>query len=202
MAKLHGVSDLFFSEEFLEPRPLLKALRQPEGAVLLIDEVDKADQEFEAFLLELLSDYQVSIPEIGTIKADVAPIVILTSNSMRDLGDALKRRCLHLHIGLPDARLEARIIAARVPDAAEDLRRQLVAFVQQLRGLDLKKLPSVSETIDWARVLVLLHAAQLDHAMVRDTLNVLLKFESDIEAVQPQIADLLLKAKREAVPVR
>ena len=134
MRRLHGVSDLFFSEEFLEPRPLLRALREPGGAVLLIDEVDKADQEFEAFLLELLSDYQVSIPEIGTIKADVAPIVILTSNSMRDLGDALKRRCLHLHIGLPDARLEARIIAARVPDAAEDLRRQLVAFVQQVRG--------------------------------------------------------------------
>ena len=202
MRRLHGVSDLFFSEEFLEPRPLLRALREPGGAVLLIDEVDKADQEFEAFLLELLSDYQVSIPEIGTVKADIAPIVLLTSNSMRDLGDALKRRCLHLHIGLPDARLEARIIASRVPDAAEDLRRQLVAFVQQLRGLDLKKLPSVSETIDWARVLVLLHAAQLDHAMVRDTLNVLLKFESDIEAVQPQISDLLLKAKREAVPVR
>ena len=115
MRRLHGVSDLFFSEEFLEPRPLLRALREPGGAVLLIDEVDKADQEFEAFLLELLSDYQVSIPEIGTIKADIAPIVILTSNSVRDLGDALKRRCLHLHIGLPDARLEARIIAARVP---------------------------------------------------------------------------------------
>ena len=202
MRRLHGVSDLFFSEEFLEPRPLLRALREPGGAVLLIDEVDKADQEFEAFLLELLSDYQVSIPEIGTIKADVAPIVLLTSNSMRDLGDALKRRCLHLHIGLPDARLEARIIASRVPDCAEDLRRQLVAFVQQLRALDLKKLPSVSETIDWARVLVLLHVAQLDHALVRDTLNVLLKFESDIEAVEPQLGELLLKAKREAVPVR
>jgi MoxR-like ATPase len=202
MRRLHGVSDLFFSEEFLEPRPLLKALREPGGAVLLIDEVDKADQEFEAFLLELLSDYQVSIPEIGTIKADIAPIVLLTSNSMRDLGDALKRRCLHLHIGLPDARLEARIIASRVPDIAEDLRRQLVAFVQQLRLLDLKKLPSVSETIDWARVLVLLHAPQLDHGLVRETLNVLLKFESDIEAVEPQLGDLLLKAKREAVPVR
>ncbi|MBK1660365.1 AAA family ATPase [Paracraurococcus ruber] len=202
MRKLHGVSDLFFSEEFLEPRPLLRALREPGGAVLLIDEVDKADQEFEAFLLELLSDYQVSIPEIGTVQAGVAPLVLLTSNSMRDLGDALKRRCLHLHIGLPDARLEARIIASRVPDAAEDLRRQLVAFVQQLRALDLKKLPSVSETIDWARVLVLLHAPQLDHALVRDTLNVLLKFESDIETVAPQLNDLLLKAKREAVPVR
>jgi len=202
MRRLHGVSDLFFSEEFLEPRPLLRALREPGGAVLLIDEVDKADQEFEAFLLELLSDYQVSIPEIGTVKADIAPIVLLTSNSQRDLGDALKRRCLHLHIGLPDARLEARIIASRVPDAAEDLRRQLVAFVQQLRTLDLKKLPSVSETIDWARVLVLLHASQLDHGMVRDTLNVLLKFESDIEAVAPKLGELLLQSKREAVPVR
>ncbi|WP_149541328.1 AAA family ATPase [Siccirubricoccus phaeus] len=202
MRRLHGVSDLFFSEEFLEPRPLLKALRQPEGAVLLIDEVDKADQEFEAFLLELLSDYQVSIPEIGTVRAEVAPIVLLTSNSQRDLGDALKRRCLHLHIGLPEPRLEARIIAARVPGIAEALRRQLVAFVQQMRTLDLKKLPSVSETIDWARVLVLLHVRELDPALVRETLNVLLKFESDIEAVEPRIAELLQAARSEAVPVR
>jgi MoxR-like ATPase len=202
MRKLHGVSDLFFSEEFLEPRPLLKALREPEGAVLLIDEVDKADQEFEAFLLEILSDYQVSIPEIGTVRAKVAPIVMLTSNSMRDLGDALKRRCLHLHIGLPDARLEARIIASRVPGVEEGLRRQLVAFVQQLRTLELKKLPSVSETIDWARVLVLLHSRQLEPELVRSTLNVLLKFESDIETVEPQIGELLQKSRREAVPVR
>jgi MoxR-like ATPase len=202
LGKLHGISDLFFSEEFLEPRPLLQALRDPNGAVLLIDEVDKADQEFEAFLLEILSDYQVSIPEIGTIKAVVPPIVLLTSNSQRDLGDALKRRCLHLHIGLPDARLEARIIAGRVPGIAENLRRQLVAFVQQLRALDLKKLPSVSETIDWARVLVLLHARELDPVLVRETLNVLLKFESDIEVVAPQIGELLSKAKPEAVPVR
>jgi len=198
MRRLHGVSDLFFSEEFLEPRPLLRALREPGGAVLLIDEVDKADQEFEAFLLELLSDYQVSIPEIGTVRAEVAPIVLLTSNSMRDLGDALKRRCLHLHIGLPDARLEARIIASRVPDAAEDLRRQLVAFVQQLRTLDLKKLPSVSETIDWARVLVLLHAHALEAELVRNTLNVLLKFESDIETAEPALGALLQQARREA----
>ncbi|MCO6418761.1 MoxR family ATPase [Siccirubricoccus sp. KC 17139] len=202
MRRLHGVSDLFFSEEFLEPRPLLKALRQPEGAVLLIDEVDKADQEFEAFLLELLSDYQVSIPEIGTVRAEVAPIVMLTSNSQRDLGDALKRRCLHLHIGLPEPRLEARIIATRVPGIAEALRRQLVAFVQQMRTLDLKKLPSVSETIDWARVLVLLHVRELDPGLVRETLNVLLKFESDIETVEPRIAELLQAARAEAVPVR
>jgi len=196
--RLHGVGDLFFSEHFLEPRPLLRALRAPEGAVLLVDEVDKADQEFEAFLLEILSDYQVSIPEIGTVRAEVPPIVLLTSNSMRDLGDALKRRCLHLHIGLPDAKLEGRIVAARVPGVAESLRHQLVSFVQGLRGLDLKKLPSVSETLDWARVLVLLHARELDAELVRGTLNVLLKFESDIEAAEPRLSELLDKARREA----
>jgi MoxR-like ATPase len=198
LRRLHGFGDLFFSEHFLEPRPLLRALREPKGAVLLVDEVDKADQEFEAFLLEILSDYQVTIPEIGTVRALVPPIVILTSNSMRDLGDALKRRCLHLHIGLPDARLEARIVATRVPGIEAALRRQLVGFVQQLRGLDLKKLPSVSETIDWARVLVLLHAHALDAELVRNTLNVLLKFESDIEAAEPALGAMLHRARREA----
>ena len=202
LARLHGFGDLFFSEQFLEPRPLLRALREPGGAVLLIDEVDKADQEFEAFLLELLSDYQVSIPEIGTVQADVAPLVLLTSNSQRDLGDALKRRCLHLHIGLPDARLEARILAARLPGIEEELRRRLVAFVQQLRTLDLRKLPSVSETIDWARTLLLLHVRELDVAVVRDTLNVLLKFEADIEMAEPRLAELLAAARQEFVPVR
>lgn len=196
--KLHGLGDLFFSDHFLEPRPLLRALREPGGAVLLVDEVDKADQEFEAFLLEILSDYQVSIPEIGTVKAVVPPFVLLTSNSMRDLGDALKRRCLHLHIGLPDAKLEGRIVASRVPGVAEGLRRQLVHFVQGLRGLDLKKLPSVSETLDWARVLVLLHARELEPDMVRDTLNVLLKFESDIEAAAPRVVELIQAARRDA----
>ncbi len=201
LARLHGFGDLFFSEHFLEPRPLLRALREPRGAVLLVDEVDKADQEFEAFLLEILSDYQVTIPEIGTVQAVVPPIVLLTSNSMRDLGDALKRRCLHLHIGLPDAKLEGRIVATRVPGIEAGLRRQLVSFVQQLRELDLKKLPSVSETIDWARVLVLLHAHALDADLVRNTLNVLLKFESDIETAEPQLAAMLQKARREAEPV-
>ena len=148
---------------------------------MLIDEIDKSDQEFEAFLLEILSDYQVSIPEIGEVHALVPPVVLLTSNSTRDLGDALKRRCLHLHIGFPDAKLEARIIESRVPGIEASLRAQLVNFVQQLRTLDLKKAPSVSETIDWARVLLLLHAAALDVDMVHDTLNVLLKFEADIE---------------------
>ena len=198
LEKLHGVGDLFFSERFLEPRPLLRALREPGGAVLLIDEVDKADQEFEAFLLELLADYQVSIPEIGTVRAAVPPLVVLTSNSTRDLGDALKRRCLHLHIGLPDAKLEARILAARVPGIEDGLRRQVVRFVQELRSLDLRKLPSVSETLDWARAVVLLHARELDAELVRGTLNVLLKFEADIEAAETRLGDLLRASRREA----
>ena len=198
LEKLHGFSDVFFSHHFLEPRPLLRALQQEKGAVLLIDEIDKSDQEFEAFLLEILSDYQVTIPEIGVVEAVTAPIVFLTSNSMRDLGDALKRRCLHLHIGFPDAKLEARIIDTRVPGIDQKLRIQLVSFVQQLRALELKKLPSVSETIDWARVLVLLHAGVLQPDMVRDTLNVLLKFESDIEAAGKQIDGMTHKARKEA----
>jgi MoxR-like ATPase len=196
MAKLHGFSDLFFSEQFLEPRPLLKALRQEHGAVLLIDEIDKSDEEFEAFLLEILSAYQVSIPEIGTIKADVPPLVFLTSNNMREMGDALKRRCLHLFIPLPDEKLERKIVASRVPGIEERLTRQLVAFVQMLREQDLKKLPSISETIDWARVLVLLNADSLDVEMVRNTLNVLLKHEQDFAAVDKSIPELTNKAKR------
>jgi MoxR-like ATPase len=194
--KLHSFGDVFFSKRFLEPRPLLRALEQPHGAVLLIDEIDKSDQEFEAFLLEILSDYQVSIPEIGSVVAVVPPIVLLTSNSTRDLGDALKRRCLHLHIGFPDEKLEARIIASRVPDIDSRLLAQLVSFVQQLRTLDLKKLPSVSESIDWAKVLVLMHSAVLNEELVRDTLNVLLKFESDIEAAGKRVAELTRKAQQ------
>jgi len=198
LARLHGFGDVFFSKSFLEPRPLLRALEEPGGAVLLIDEIDKSDQEFEAFLLEILSDYQVTIPEIGSVAAAVPPIVVLTSNSTRDLGDALKRRCLHLHIGFPDEKLEARIIASRVPGIDARLLQQLVSFVQQLRALDLKKLPSVSETIDWARVLVLMHTSVLEVALVRDTLNVLLKFEADIEAADKQISTLTHKARQSA----
>ena len=196
--KLHSFGDIFFSRNFLEPRPLLRALEQPRGCVLLIDEIDKSDQEFEAFLLEILSDYQVTVPEIGSVTALVPPIVLLTSNSTRDLGDALKRRCLHLHIGFPDERLEARIIASRVPGIDARLLKQLVSFVQQLRALDLKKLPSVSETIDWAKVLVLMHTSVLEVAVVRETLNVLLKFEADIEAADKQLAGMTHKAQREA----
>ncbi len=198
--KLHDFGDVFFSKEFIEPRPLLKSLEQPKGCVLLIDEIDKSDAEFEAFLLEILSDYQASIPEIGIIKAVTPPTVILTSNAGRDLGDALKRRCLHLHIGFPEPRLEARIIETRVPGVDRQLRKLIVGFVHALRELDLKKLPSVSETIDWARVLLLLHASVLEPEMVRDTLNVLLKYEVDMEAVMPQLGDLIHKAEQAFVP--
>ena len=191
MDRLHDMGDLFFSEPFLEPRPLLQALKQPGGAVLLIDEIDKSDEAFEAFLLEILSAYQVSIPELGVVKAIVPPIVFLTSNNVRDLGDALKRRCLHLHIPLPEEALEQRIVASRVPDIETKLNHQLVGFVQSLRKMDLRKSPSISETVDWARVLLLLHAHALETDMVRDTLNVLLKFEQDIVAVEPQIGEML-----------
>jgi MoxR-like ATPase len=196
--KLHSFGDIFFSDEFLEPRPLLRSLQSPGGSVLLIDEIDKSDQEFEAFLLEILSDYQVTIPEIGTVHAMVPPIVLLTSNSTRDLGDALKRRCLHLHIGFPDDRLEAKIIASRVPGIDGRLLKQLVSFAQQLRAMDLKKVPSVSETIDWAKIMLLLHTSVLEVDLVRDTLNVLLKFEADIEAAGKQLAGMTHKARQDA----
>ena len=198
ITRLHEFDDTFFNEEFLEPRPLLKALWAPHGAVLLIDEIDKSDQEFEAFLLELLQDYQISIPEIGTVKAKHPPVVFLTSNNTREIGDALKRRCLHLYIPFPDAKLEQRIIESRVPALEAGLRAQLVAFVQSLRGLDLKKVPAVSETIDWARTLLLLHAAELEPALVRQTLNVLLKFQDDIEHVDAEVPALARQAAKNA----
>ena len=194
VAKLHEFGDIFFSNEFLEPRPLLKAIREENGCVLLIDEIDKADHEFESLLLEILSDYQISIPEIGTVKATTEPpIVFLTSNNTREISDALKRRCLHLYIPFPDTDLESRIIEARVPEIPPELKRQLVQFIQELRQLDLKKLPAISETIDWARTLVLLHAESLEPKMVKDTLNVILKFQEDIENVNGEVNALTAK---------
>ena len=193
---LDSFDDIFFSEKFLEPRPLLKAINSEEGSVLLIDEIDKSDDEFEAFLLEILSDYQISIPEIGTIKGKVKPIVFLTSNNTREIGDALKRRCIHLFIPFPDSHLEEKIINSRVPEIHQDLQKQLVAFVQNLRNLDLKKLPSVSETIDWARALVLLNVKVLEPEIVRETLNVLLKFQSDIDISDPEIDSIIETAKK------
>ncbi|MGJ4887556.1 AAA family ATPase [Bradyrhizobium sp. HKCCYLRH3099] len=199
LGQLHDFGDVFFSKEFVEPRPLLQALLEPEGCVLLIDEIDKSDAEFESLLLEILSDFQVTIPELGSIAAARPPTVILTSNSERNLGDALKRRCLHLHIGFPEQRLEERIVESRVPGISQTLRRQLVAFIHDIRTLDLKKQPSVSETIDWARVLVLLQAAELGHEVVKDTLNVLLKYESDIEVALPQVTTFVAKAQRQNI---
>ena len=196
VGRLHQFGDIFYSDEFLEPRPLLQALRKEDGAVLLIDEIDKADQEFEAFLLELLSDYQVSIPEIGTVKAVTKPIVILTSNNTRELGDALKRRCLHLYIPFPDPKLEQEIISVQVPEMDNQLRDQLVNFVSELRNLPLKKVPAVSESIDWARALLLLNVNELDHSWVKNTLNLLLKFQDDIEVVEPEIHNLLKNVKK------
>jgi MoxR-like ATPase len=200
VAKLHDFGDIFFSEQFLEPRPLLKAIKKTQGCVLLIDEVDKSDHEFESLLLELLSDYQLSIPEIGTVQANPErkPLVFLTSNNTREISDALKRRCLHLYIPFPDADLEGQIVHARVPDIPVYLRKQLVAFIQELREMDLKKVPAISETIDWAKTLILLHTESLDAELVRQTLNVILKFQEDIETVQAEVQMLTNKAVKEA----
>jgi len=192
--RLHDFGDIFYSEEFLEPRPLLKVMNNTKGNILLIDEVDKADYEFESLLLEILSDYQVSIPELGTIKAKQKPLVFLTSNNTRDISDALKRRCLHLYIPFPDADLEQRIVNSRIPGISSELNKQLVNFVQSLRKLDLKKSPAISETIDWAQSLLLLHADTLNRQLVETTLNVLVKFQQDIELVEAELPALLRKS--------
>ena len=194
MARLHEFGDVFYSEAFLESRPLLKAMEADQGGVLLIDEIDKADFEFESLLLEVLSDYQVSIPELGTIRARSKPLVFLTSNDTRDLSDALKRRCLHLHIPFPTVELEAKIVASRVPELAQSMTKKLVQFVHAVRSLDLKKAPAISETVDWAKSLLLLHAKDLDSALVQDTLNVLLKYEDDIQTAQGQLSKLMVAA--------
>jgi MoxR-like ATPase len=188
--RLNGFQDLFFTRDFLEPRPVLRAMEQDAGSVLLIDEIDKSDEEFEALLLEVLSEYQVTVPEIGSIQAKVPPLVLLTSNNTRELGDALRRRCLHLHIGFPDAERERRIVRARVPEVSERLIAQLVDFVQLLRGENIRKLPSISETVDWARTLVLMHADHLDPRLVQETLSVLLKRQGDVIEVAPNLDKL------------
>lgn len=179
--RLAREEDVFFSERFLLARPLLRAIRSDAPAVLLIDEIDRTDPEFEAFLLEVLSDFQVSIPELGTLQARHLPGVLLTSNNTRELSEALKRRCLYLFIDYPSAEAELRIVRLKTPELAPKLARDAVALVQRLRDLDLKKRPSVSETLDWARALVLLNAASLDKATLDNTLSVLLKHEADIQ---------------------
>ena len=195
MSKLHDFEDVFFSEQFLQTRPLLEALRADDGIVLLIDEIDKSDDEFEAFLLEILSDYQISIPELGTVKAKKPPLVFLTSNNTREIGDALKRRCLHLYIPFPDAARENTILQARVPELNDGLRTNVVNFVQAVREMDLKKPPAVSETIDWARTVVLLNMNVLEADFVKNTLNVLLKFKSDIESVESDLPRLMRESQ-------
>lgn len=186
--RIAAEEEVFFSERFLLPRPLLRALTSPEPVVLLIDEIDRADVEFEAFLLEVLSDFQVSVPELGTIRAKEPPTVFLTSNNTRELSEALKRRCLYLFLDYPTVEEELEIVRLKVPDLAPKLAKQVVELVQQFRGLDLKKSPSISETLDWARALVKLNAKQLDEDTVKSTMTVLLKHESDIARAKRLLA--------------
>lgn len=178
---------VFFSERFLLPRPVLKALVADEPTVLLVDEIDKADPEFEAFLLEVLAENAVTVPELGTIKAKHVPRVVLTSNNARELSDALKRRCLHLYIDYPAKDRELAIVRARLPDAPAKLAEQVVAAVAKLRTLELKKAPSISETLDWVQALVLLNADTLSPELVGQTLNLVLKHEADVEKARPQV---------------
>jgi MoxR-like ATPase len=179
---------VFFSERFLLPRPILRALLSERPAVLLVDEVDKADPEFEAFLLEVLADNAVTLPELGTIRARHVPRVVLTSNNARELSDALKRRCLHLYIDFPSRERELRILRARLPDVSAELANQVVAALERLRALELKKPPSISEALDWAQSLALLNADVLTPELVRTTLNTVLKHESDVERARAQAA--------------
>jgi MoxR-like ATPase len=189
---------VFFSNNFIVPRPLLTAITSDTPSLLLIDEVDKSDPEFEAFLLEVLSDFQVTVPELGTIQAKRRPLVFLTSNNAREMSDALKRRCLHLYIDYPSEELETRILATKVPGAAKGLVEDLVGMMQRLRKLDLKKTPSISETLDWARALLALNATDLDEELVSQTFNVILKYEGDVRKAEAELDKLLQKKAGEA----
>jgi MoxR-like ATPase len=184
---------VFFSEQFIVPRPLLHAITSKEPTALLVDEVDKSDPEFEAFLLEVLSDFQVTVPEIGTFEAVQRPIVFLTSNDAREMSDALKRRCLHLWIDYPDEDVERRILEVKVPGMDTKLAADVVALMQKLRSLDLKKSPSISETLDWARALLALNATSLDEDLVKDTMSVILKYEADIRKAQQELSRMMAK---------
>jgi MoxR-like ATPase len=180
-----------FTPEFLLRRPLLLALESREPVVLLIDEVDKSDEEFESFLLEILSDYQITIPELGTIKARQIPVAVLTSNNFRDFGDALKRRCIHLYLDYPSFERELEIVRLKVPGIQNALAQQVVRFIQVIRKQDLKKPPSIAETIDWARALLTLGVQQIDEEIVQSTLSLILKYQTDIEKLLPKVSSLL-----------
>ncbi len=185
--RLAKEEDVFFSDRFLLQRPLLKAILSDQPTVLLIDEIDRADAEFEAFLLEVLSDFQVSVPELGTLSAKHKPFVILTSNNTRELSEALKRRCLYLFIDYPSPEEELAVVRLKVPDLNPKLAKQAVEFVQKLRKSDMRKSPSISETLDWANALVALNADHLDKQTLEDTLSVLLKHEVDLQKTKRQI---------------
>ena len=182
------LSDDIFSDEFLLTRPLLEAIRSEEPVVLLIDEVDRVEVETEALLLEILSDYQVSIPELGTIEAKQVPLVFLTSNNTRELSEALKRRCLYLHVDYPDMEREKEIVLTKVPDITENLADQVARVVRSIRQIELKKHPSVSETLDWAKTLVLLGVEKIDEQTAASTINILLKYQSDINKALKELA--------------
>ncbi len=178
---------VFFSDRFLLPRPLLRALLSDKRVVLLIDEIDKSDAEFEAFLLEVLSDFQITVPEIGTLKAKHIPLVVLTSNNSREMSDALKRRCLHLYLDFPDSEREMEIIKLKVPGVGQQLTEEVVRLLHRVRKLDLKKTPSISETLDWVRALTLLNIKQLDNELVEQTLSALMKYEADIRKAHQEL---------------
>ena len=191
--RIAAQEDAFFSERFIQPRPLLQAISSARPVVLLVDEVDKSDPEFEAFLLEVLSDFQVSIPELGTRTAVNIPFVFLTSNDSRDMSDALKRRCIHLYIDYPDRDLEMRIVRLKVPEIKDHLAGQLIDAIRKIRDLDLKKKPCVSETLDWAQALIALQIEDLSPEVVRDTLNVILKYQADADLVGEKLEQLINK---------
>jgi MoxR-like ATPase len=193
--RIASEDEVFFSERFILPRPLLKAITSAEPSVLLIDEIDKADAEFEAFLLELLSDFQVTVPELGTLKAKRIPLVILTSNNAREMSDALKRRCLHLYIDFPDKAQELAIVKAKAPEAAASLAAEVVNVVQSLRKIDLKKTPGISETLDWVKALTLLNVKTLDEELVNETLDTIVKYEGDVRKAQEELKDYLRKSR-------
>jgi len=189
--RIAAQEDAFFSERFIQPRPLLQAIESKSPVVLLIDEVDKSDPEFEAFLLEVLSDFQISIPELGTRKAKNIPFVFLTSNDSRDMSDALKRRCIHLYIDYPERELELQIVKLKIPGIKDRLAGQLVDAVRRIRGLDLKKKPCISETLDWAQALIALQVEALSPEVLADTLNVICKYRTDAKQVVDKMEKIL-----------
>jgi len=189
--RIASQEDAFFSERFIQPRPLLQAISASSPVVLLVDEVDKSDPEFEAFLLEVLSDFQISIPELGTRKASNIPFVFLTSNDSRDMSDALKRRCIHLYIDYPERELELEIVKLKIPQINDHLARRLVDTIRNIRDLDLKKKPCISETLDWAQSLLALQVEDLSPEIVIDTLNVICKYRADAEQVAAKMDKIL-----------